>query len=332
MLAVILSLSIVLAGCGKDKDKAANTPAASTSSAAFDAAQYPIGLVHVLKSNPVVQIMMAGFTTKMKELGYTSESFTGETADAQEEIKFGESALAKKMKGMFIYLIDPSVYPLIKKAADQGVPVVSAHTPVAKPEDVPGLKAWASSDPLVYGATAAKGIAEKIGKKGIVAITQGSFNSTENSAAKGFMDEMAKNYPDIKVIAPIEEGYDPAQASAKAVAVIQANKGLSAAFSTTGGGPATWSIAAEQANVKDLVIIGMDYSRQNLDLIKSGKVYGIIAQPLFEEHAKAAELLDKILKGQEVPFANIIEAPLVTADKLDKYYAILADVDKAFGR
>ena len=74
----------------------------------------------------------------------------------------------------------------------------------------------------------------------------------------------------------------------------------------------------------------MDYSEQNLDLVKSGEIFAVIAQPLFEEHALAAELFDKLIRGEKVPFDNLMEAPLVTKDNVQKYYDQLATVKKAF--
>ena len=43
----------------------------------------------------------------------------------------------------------------------------------------------------------------------------------------------------------------------------------------------------------------MDYIRQNLDLVKSGAAYGIVAQPLYEESAKIAELARRPRRGQD---------------------------------
>jgi len=137
---------------------------------------------------------------------------------------------------------------------------------------------------------------------------------------------------DIKVLDAQEEGFDPAVASSKAAAIIQGNPDLVAAFSTTGGGAIAWSQAAAQTSRPDLMIIAMDYSEQNLDLVKNGKVYGVVAQPIFEEHAYSAELLDKLLRGEQVPFANLMPAPLITKANVDEYYAKLDIVKKAFGK
>ena len=81
----------------------------------------------------------------------------------------------------------------------------------------------------------------------------------------------------------------------------------SAAFSTTGNGIQTWSGAARKAG-RDVVIIGMDYIRQNLDIIKAGDAYGLVAQPLYEEGAKTAELAAALAEGKTVPYLNPLPA------------------------
>ena len=50
----------------------------------------------------------------------------------------------------------------------------------------------------------------------------------------------------------------------------------------------------------------MDYTRQNLDLIKAGEVHAIVAQPLYEEGAATAELAGALGEGRQVPFRNVL--------------------------
>ena len=96
-------------------------------------------------------------------------------------------------------------------------------------------------------------------------------------------------------------------------AILQGNPDVNAAFSTTGNGIQTWSGAARKAG-RDVVIIGMDYIRQNLDIVKSGAAYGIVAQPLYEESAKTAELLGALAEGKTVTYLNPLPASVITAD------------------
>jgi ribose transport system substrate-binding protein len=314
--------------------EAPTTPAivavTSAPATAFDPSTKTLGLVIWNKNVPVVQIMEAGFLYQAKNLGYKGELYAADQANLADAVALGETAIANHVDGLVIYLLDEGIKPLIKKAADAGIPVVTGHTSIENPNDWPGVKAWAAADPTAYAVEVAKAIGKQVNGKGTVAVSQGSFNLLENNVYKAFKDEMSKDYPDIKVLDAQEEGFDAAVAVSKATAIIQSNPDLVGAFSTTGGGAVAWSQAADQAGRKDLTIIGMDYSEQNLDLVKSGKVYAVVAQPTFEEHAYCAELLDKILRGEKVEFANLLPAPLVTKDNVDEYYAKIQIVKDAF--
>ena len=98
---------------------------------------------------------------------------------------------------------------------------------------------------------------------------------------------------------------------------------MTGAFSTTGNGVQTWSGAARKAERPALVIIGMDYIRQNLDIVKSGAAFGLVAQPLYEESAKTAELLSALVEGKTVPYLNPLPASVITAADLAPYYKML---------
>jgi len=94
-------------------------------------------------------------------------------------------------------------------------------------------------------------------------------------------------------------------------------------FSTTGNGAQTWSGAARTTH-RRLSIISMDYTRQNLDLVKAGEVYAIVAQPLYEEGSAVADLAASLAQHHQVPFRNVLPARIVTAADLEPYYRILA--------
>jgi ribose transport system substrate-binding protein len=126
----------------------------------------------------------------------------------------------------------------------------------------------------------------------------------------------------------VEEGFDPPSSIAKAVAILQGHPEVSAALSTTGGGPTTWANAQKETGRK-LVLVGMDYTRVNLDLVKSGEVYAVIGQPLWDESYGAAELLAKALRKEKIEWWTKLPAPFLTKDKLEPYYGLLAKVEAA---
>ena len=306
------------------------TTAATTAAAEYNPKDHPIAIGIFLKVHPVVRIMIAGFLVRATELGYDPILLAPDEADAPKQYGLLEAGMASlKVEGLCQYLFDVSTAQYVKKYSDQGIPVVTGHTAVQGDlvAQYPGLTAWAACSAIEYGKASAMAIGEQIGGKGTVAVTEGSFNPTEDLAANSFIDTMKANFPDVNVLPSAVEGFDVPSSIQIATAIMQANPDITGAFSTTGAGPSTWA-GAQKNTGKKIVAIAMDYSRVNLDLVKSGDIYAVVAQPLFQEFAKCAEMLDTILRGGTVPFDNIMPAPLVTADKVDEYYALNDTVDK----
>lgn len=281
--------------------------------------------VQAMKDHPVHRLMQAGFLDKCKELGYTCEVVGDPSAtnwDIPATLPLAEAALSRtKFNAVGVYGPDPAIYSYITKLAKEGLPVVTWH--VLPPEGtVEGLKAAAAQDIAAAGTNAAIAIGDKLGGKGTVALTQGASNDTENAMSDAFRKTIAEKYPDIKVLETQMEGFEPSAAEGKAIAILQGNPDVTAAFGTTGNSIQTWSGAARKAG-REVVIIGMDYIRQNLDLVKSGAAYGIVAQPLYEESAKVAELLGALAKGETVEYMNVLPSKVITAADLDPYYKML---------
>jgi len=324
VLGTIVVLSMMLTACAAPATPTA-APETSVKEATQPAAEaqpaksHKIALVQFLKGHPVHRLMQLGFTEGCAARGYDCELLLTDSTSPVDMIPLAEQALAEPVDGIVLYAVDNSFFPTIKKFKDAGIPVVTPHfTSFDQTES--GLTAVVGADVVAYAKAAAEAMGAKLEGKGTVAVTVGSFNETENLVAETFKSTMKEKYPNIVVLDPQEEGFDAAQAISKAVAIIQGNPDITGAFSTTGNGPTTWSSAADEANKEGLIIISMDYTRQNLDLVKAGKVYGLVGQPLYEEFYKAAELVGDAIDGKTVQYKNLLPAPIITVKDLDKYY------------
>ena len=69
------------------------------------------------------------------------------------------------------------------------------------------------------------------------------------------------------------------------------------------------------------MIVGMDYTAPNLDLVQSGEVWGLVGQPLVEEYYLATKLAIAAAQGIPVPEQNWLPAPFVTLDNIDQFQA-----------
>jgi ribose transport system substrate-binding protein len=325
--------AVAFAACGSSSDDKSSTAAASSDGAATTADSGSTAdkgkllWVQPMRNHPVHRIMQGGFLSECKRLGYQCEIVGSEQLDMPGTAPLADAVLSKGgIKGIGVYAYDPSTYPFIARWG-KDYPIVSWHIPVRE-GDAPGLKAVTGTVPSDYARESASAIGREIGCKGTVAITEGSFNTVENLVAKTFTETMKTECPDVTVLKPQEEGFDVPAAKAKAVSILQANPDTNAAFSTTGGGPVTWAGAAQQSG-KRLTIIGMDYVRQNLDLVKAGKVFAVVGQPLFEEGAKTADLLDQLVTGQQVSYDNPLPATIITRDQVARFTAMLDEADAA---
>ena len=311
-----LLLTLVTLGCHK-KDAAAGAGSNSPKRLLW---------VQPLKGHPTHQMTQMGFIEGARALGYEPVVVGTDSMDYPGTIALAEQELAAgNVAGMAIWTGNPSYNSLIERAAAAGIPVILPHFPI-KPEEVPGAKGVISCDPAESAIVCAQRIGAAIHGKGSVAITQGSFNTTENLAASAFTKEMKEKYPAVKVLEPNEEGFDTPSAIAKAVSIMRGNDDLAAAFSTTGGGPVTWA-GAERETGRKIIAVGMNYTRLNLDLVKSGEVYAVIGQPLWEESYGSAELLDKLIKGKTIEWWTKLPAPFITKDDLQPHYDRLDKIE-----
>lgn len=73
----------------------------------------------------------------------------------------------------------------------------------------------------------------------------------------------------------------------------------------------------------------MNYTRLNLDAIRDGRMFGAVAQPLWEESQECAVLLDKAVKGEKPQWWTKMPAPLITKDNVDQYYKLMDTIDAA---
>ncbi len=285
-----------------------------------------IHFLSVLKGHPTLRLWQQGFLDQAETLGFKSATIASpDDADWSKAVGLGEGILATGTDGVVFGFVDPTEGDLIKKFGDKGIPVVIGH--VATPEGTyEGLTAWAAFISEKWGSAAARAIGEKIGGTGTVAVTEGSFNVQEDAVALAFANEMAAKFPGVKVLAPQEEGFDPPVAIAKAVAILQANPDVVAALSTTGAGPVTWAGAAEETG-RTVYSIGPDMTRPNLDAVRDGFAYALAAQPGYEEHQAAVDLIARTICGETVPYANELPAPIVFADGLAPYYEVVDRVD-----
>jgi len=323
VLLVLAILAVLVAACGGDSE-CPECPGPKTIVEQVPVEPLkPLVFTILNGQHPVVRLMRLGFLDACADLqaadprvvceevllmepdidGYVSKFELVGTMDARAAVVYNDNdaliAAAEKLTAI--------------------MPTVSFHMPFAEGES-PNT-AWVSADTTAYAVNAARKMGEKMGGVGVVARSISAPNGVEDTVMAAFEQTMANEFPNITVLPVIYEGLDLNAAIAIAASQIQAHPEITAAFSSTGNGATTWATALRDAGYEagKVIVVGMDYTPQNLELIKSGEVWAVVGQPLVEEVYKATVLAHLVSLGVAIDEQNYLPAPFVTIDTVDKY-------------
>lgn len=343
VLALMLVLALVVcvfAGCSNkaaDEPAADNTPAADETPADdqtagddaaddFDPTQYPVAICMDTYNHPVHRQVQLGFLKEAEALGYTDATVVGtDLGDSAAAWENGLQWANQGGKGILLWAGDSSSWETIKALSDAGCVVGIPHFNHISQNngELPeGLSFNLACSPVTYGEQVAEAMANALaGKEGKVAITINTHNITEDAADEAFRakwEEMAAtlDLSKIEILATELEGGDLVEATNINTTILQANPDLIGAFGTTGNSPQSWSGAVTNCGKEagSVWIAGMDATSANLELLKSGAVAVIVAQPLMEEAKVTMDYLDTIFRGGTVePWTDLV-APIVTLD------------------
>ena len=301
-----------------------------------DPSEARVAVVIYPSSNTTIQVMMAGFLQTAENLGMKTLYLGGDTSDNATVEQMIDSAIAQ-YDDLYAVCLNPASeakWQMVKKFTDNGIYVVGSWSILNNDEvyETYGINkdyilGYHGLDSYKYGYSAGKLMGEKIGGKGLVAITQSDFKDSENLASAGFTAGLTENYPDVKVLSPQAEGLDATAGVGIMSSIIQANIGeLVGAYGTTGTSAQTWSQAAEDLGW-DGYIIGMDATSANLDILEQGGVDALIAQPMYDCYAACAQHIYDHIKGIDVPFDNVQDVPIIFAEDIPAYRDMLSGAD-----
>jgi len=209
-------------------------------------------------------------------------------------------ALDKKPAALALAALDTqALIPQLEAAQEAGIPVVGFDSGV----DSDIVLTTAATDNIAAAAMAADKMAEFIGEEGQVAvIVHDQTSRTGIDRRDGFLDQMAAEYPNIEIVDVQYGGGDQLKSTDLAKAIIQAHPDLVGFFGANEGSIiGVLNAVTEMGKEGEIVIIGYDSGKQQIDAIKSGLQAGAITQDPIGIGYKSVEAAVKALAGEELP-------------------------------
>jgi len=261
------------------------------------AAAPKIGLAVSTLNNPFFVDLRDGALEEAKKAGL---SIT--VADAQNDPNRQLSQVENFIEqGVSIILVNPcdstAIVPAIKAANRAKIPVIT----VDRGADGGEVVCHIASDNVQGGQMAGEFLAKLIGNKGKVVELEGiPGTSAARDRGKGF-NEVMKKYPNIKIVARQEAGFDRAKGMTVMENILQAQPEIDGVFCHNDEMALGALRAIEAAGrLSAIKIVGFDATDDAVKSVKDGKMVATVAQKPRVMGSMAVETAKQVLDGVKV--------------------------------
>jgi len=208
------------------------------------------------------------------ELGVRTEYVGPPDYDMNAMVAAFEQSIAKQPQGIVVVGFEDSLNPIVKKAIDAGIPVVTVDADLPDSERV----AFVGTGNYNAGRMGAEKMAEVIGGKGQVAILTKPGQSNLEERVQGYRDGLAR-YPDIEIVQIGDTQSDPVVAAQAAATLLQMFPDLAGIACVEAAGGAGSAMAVREAGLVGKVkIISMDRDNDVVNSIIEGTITASVAQ------------------------------------------------------
>ncbi len=309
LVAGVAALSIAAAGTACNRESAEGTV---------------VGYSTYTVSNPFFAGMQKGLDTGTQERGYELIT-TNANGEPNQQVSDIQNLLNRGVKYIVLSPSDGrALSPALQAAKDKGVPVIAVADSVEF-----DITSTVNLDNVAAGQMAADQIVQHLTeingspRGNVVNITGLTGTPSAQARNKGFVDELGK-YPDIRIVATQDGGYDTEVSNRVMNDVLQANPQIDAVFGGNDAQAVGISAAIQTAGrfvpvgqPGHIYVIGIDGSKPAIDNVRNGVQDASISQNPIKMMERATELIAELEAGEEIPANVVYPAQLITLENID---------------
>jgi simple sugar transport system substrate-binding protein/ribose transport system substrate-binding protein len=294
------------------------------------ASDITIPVIYLDVSINFAQPIKAGVEQAGKDLGVKTIFDGSVNFNIDQQVAIIENYITRKVDGMAIAPLSSEVIdPLINKAIDAGIPVVTFNTDSPTSNRI----AFFGQDLVTVAREQGELIANLINKKGTVLITSCDAAAPWSQMREQGVREGLAKFPNIKVIENICNAKGDEQTTYAAIEnAMLANRGVTAVASldaiTT---PAVGRYILRNGLSGKIIQVGHDLMPETLDNIKAGATTATLSQdPYTQGYAPVKALVEHLTKG--TPLKDLNTGKVVVDKKnVEGYIKRLEQGDKTVG-
>lgn len=272
-----------------------------------DSSVKKIGFIVSTLNNPFFVDLKSGIEERAKELGYEVVVLDSQN-DPAKEVSNMEDLTVKEVDIVLLNPVDSdSAVASVMIANNYELPVVTVDRAANGGDVVTHI----ASDNAVGGSMAAQYLIDQLGGKGNIVELEGTAGSSAaRDRGQGFDDKIAES--DMNIIAKQIADFDRTQGLTVMENILQSKKNIDAVFAQNDEMALGAQKALEDANMKDVLIVGFDATDDAVEAVKQGKMAATVAQQPLLIGETAVDAVHKVLSGESVADYIPVELKLIT--------------------
>jgi ribose transport system substrate-binding protein len=268
------------------------------------------------QTNPYFQAVRVGAETAAKTLGVKVEQYVPTKPDSiPEQLSQVEDVIVKKPNAIVFIPVDyKALVPAVEKINAAGIPVTNITDRAASGNFV----AFVGADDYAIALATGRALLKAMGGRGNVIILEGVKGSlTASDRLRGFTDAI-KEFPEVKLLASQPANFQRLPA-------LQVMENLMQSFPTIDGvlaandPMAIGAIEALDGANRKALVVGINGSKEAVDLIKSGKLVASGDFNGFIQGCLGVEIAVRNLRKESTPKEIILKPVVIDATNSSPY-------------
>ncbi|MFW2971338.1 sugar ABC transporter substrate-binding protein [Serratia marcescens] len=270
-----------------------------------------IGVSMAYFDDNFLTILRQSMQNKMKADGNVSGQFEDAKGDIAQQIQQIENFVSQGVDAIILNPVDTQgVKPMIKLAEKAKIPLVFVNR---KPEvALPAGMAYVGSDSKLAGKLQMEELAKLMNGKGNVMILMGGLSSEATRDRTRGVEEVAANYPGIKIIDKQTAKFFRKEAVDVTTDWILSGQQIDAIASNNDEMAIGAILALKQAKKSGVLVAGVDGTPDALEFIKKGDLALSVFQDAKGQGEGAVQTAVQLVKGEKVESNVLIPYQLIT--------------------
>ena len=330
----VLVVAMAFTACSAPADTSSDEPAATEDAATEDAAaddaaaedtadaadakadgDIVIGVTYQDLQNEYIKQLADVIEEYSAEKGISIVTADGE-GDASNQISQVENFITQGVDAIILNPYDKDgCIPAAQKAAEAGIPCVGLCTQLS---DLSILTSYVGSNDVQAGEIEMQQVADALDGKGNIVIIEGPMGISSQIQRYEGIENILKNYPDIKVLYTQTANWDRAEAMALMENWLQTGEQIDGVVAENDE-MAMGAFNACKAAGLDIPVVGIDGIPDALNSVKEGGMICSVLQNSTKQAQTAFDVALAAAKGEAVEDYYDVPFEPVTSENIDEY-------------